>query len=382
MSGGTAQKQVPPRSDSRSPPGRFGRLNCSATPAPILTQGKSLQKKTSPVSSTELSKWSSEGQTHPQMACLKTKGHQIWWRDWSECPSLGWMHSVWGCPAVNETLDVSGEINSTKFHPKLLLSVSLVLKHHKNICLRDKHSGAQSDPIQRTCRDAMQTPRSKAPGHEGGIHTLLPVRWQRSPLHHHAPPQTHTHTARSHRMEDIQWLQQHRGNQKHDVEAPPATSDSCPCVVPQVGHSVSTQKMLQGQTATGDLSRLPASCTSDTQAHLLQPDEAQAADVRSALTPMLWKISSFANVPKNRPNKINLQPAHLDKETRSGSTRRSEHNSSCLQPPDVLSVCSRNVAATPRYCNGEPGPRVPVTPPRSHTSRSSSCCRLSSLRCM
>lgn len=64
----------------------------------------------------------------------------------------------------------------------------------------------------------------------------------------------------------------------------------------------------------------------------------------------------------------------MDKETRSGSTQRSEHTSSCLQPPDVLTVCSRNVAATPRYCNGEPGPGVPVTPPRSHTSRSSSCC--------
>lgn len=75
-----------------------------------------------------------------------------------------------------------------------------------------------------------------------------------------------------------------RGKQKHQTLA---TSESCPCFVPQVGRSLSTQKMLQGQTATGDLSRLPASCTSDTRAHPLQPDEAQAADVRAALTPML-----------------------------------------------------------------------------------------------
>lgn len=38
------------------------------------------------------------------------------------------------------------------------------------------------------CSFIMQTPRSKAPGHEGGIHTLLSVRWQCSPLHHHAHP--------------------------------------------------------------------------------------------------------------------------------------------------------------------------------------------------
>lgn len=134
MSGGTAQKQVWPRFDSRSPPGRFSRLNCSATPAPIWTQGKSLQNETSPVSSTELSKWSSKGQTQLQMGCLKTKEHQIWWKyHLSECPPLGWIHPVWGCPAVNETFDVSGKINSTKFHSKLLPSVSLVLKHHNNV---------------------------------------------------------------------------------------------------------------------------------------------------------------------------------------------------------------------------------------------------------
>lgn len=141
------------------------------------------------------------------------------------------------------------------------------LKHHKNISVHSSCKLHAAKPL----------------GTRGGF--TPSSLWGDSAHHCTIMPTPHPHPpARSHRMEDMQWLQQLRGEQKHETLA---TSDSCPCFVPQVGRSLSTQKMLQGQTATGDLSRLPASCTSDTQAHLLQPDEAQAADVRAALTPML-----------------------------------------------------------------------------------------------